>query len=84
MDAIMVSANEETESLSQLRTLHHLVAVRGNILSNNLNYRYTKNNIKSHIVSYDMLFFYQPIPTALQDSQMLIVAEFFTQSKPYG
>jgi hypothetical protein len=27
----MVSANEETGSLSQLRTLHHRVAVRGKI-----------------------------------------------------
>ncbi len=35
MGAIMVSANEETESLSQLRTLHHLVAVRENVFSNN-------------------------------------------------
>ena len=61
----MVAANEETESLSQLRTLHHLLAVRGNILSNNLNYGYAKNNIKSHIVSYDILFFYQPIPFPL-------------------
>jgi hypothetical protein len=31
----MVSANEKTESLSQLRTLHHLVVIRGNVFSNN-------------------------------------------------
>jgi hypothetical protein len=31
-----------------------------------------KYNIKCCIVSYAMLFFYQPIPKALQDSQIIV------------
>ena len=36
MNAIMVLANKEAESLSQLRTLYHPVAIRENIFCNNL------------------------------------------------
>jgi hypothetical protein len=37
-----------------------------------------KYNIKCCIVSYAVLFFSQPIPIALQDSQMLIVHKNYT------
>ena len=44
----MVLANEETESLSQLRTLHHLVTVKGNVFSNN--YKITDDcKVVSHL-----------------------------------
>ncbi len=71
MDAIMVSANEETESLSQLRTLHYHVAVRGNKYSHNLKLQMNaKHSIKCCIVSYAVLFFYRSTTTAQQDYQM--------------
>jgi hypothetical protein len=36
MNAIMVLANKEAESLTQLRTPYHSVAIRENIFCNNL------------------------------------------------
>ena len=51
MNAILVLANKEAESLSQLRTLYHPVAIRENIFCIDL-----KVNKHEYFVGFDLFF----------------------------